>query len=107
MDPQTSFAPSYRHVAWCYDALASAYSLGAIDRAKRVHHDLIEAGDHVLYAGAGRGAEIVQACDRGAEVTCVEPCAAMALRGVFARPKAAVQNRSSFMQAGVRIACDS
>jgi len=34
----------------------------------------------VLYAGAGRGREIVGAEQRGAELTCVEPCPAMALR---------------------------
>lgn len=73
-------APPYRHVAWVYDALASAYSLGAIDRAKQVHHALIKPGDKVLYAGAGRGREIAGALPRGAEVTCVEPCPAMALR---------------------------
>lgn len=73
-------APSYRHVAWCYDALASAYSLGAIDRAKRHHHQLISEGGRVLYAGAGRGREIVGALQRGAEVTCVEPCPVMAAR---------------------------
>lgn len=71
-------APPYRHVAWVYDALASAYSLGAIDRAKAFHHALIHEGDRVLYAGAGRGREIVGACEAGAEVTCVEPSAAMA-----------------------------
>lgn len=71
-------APYYRHVAWCYDALASAYSLGAIDRAKAWHHGLIKPGDKVLYAGAGRGREITGALQRGAEVTCVEPCPAMA-----------------------------
>ena len=72
-------APTYRHVAWVYDALASAYSLGAIDWAKAVHHDLIKPGDRVLYVGAGRGREILGACQRGAEVTCIEPCPAMAL----------------------------
>eukprot|EP00752_Nemacystus_decipiens_P013621 g12079.t1 len=34
----------------------------------------------VLYAGAGRGKEIAEAVQRGAEVTCVEPCPSMALR---------------------------
>lgn len=74
------YAPSYRHVAWVYDALASAYSLGAIDRAKRIHLDQVQANDRVLYAGAGRGREIASACERGASVTCVEPCPAMAIR---------------------------
>lgn len=72
--------PPYRHVAWCYDALASAYSLGAIDRAKAHHHRLAGPGMRVLYAGAGTGREIVAACRSGAEVTCVEPCPAMAGR---------------------------
>ena len=80
MDQRNSYAPSYRHVAGVYDLLASAYSLGAIDRAKRAHHALIRPGDRVLYAGAGRGREIIGALQRGAEVTCVEPCPAMALR---------------------------
>lgn len=70
----------YDHVAWCYDALAWAYSLGAIDRAKRAHLDLIRPGDRVLYVGAGTGREIVGACERGAVVTCIEPCPAMADR---------------------------
>ncbi|MFK7789068.1 MAG: class I SAM-dependent methyltransferase [Phycisphaeraceae bacterium] len=72
-------APTYRHVAPAYDALASVYSLGAIDRAKAFHHSLIEQGDRVLYAGAGRGREIVGAIQRRADVTCVEPCSAMAM----------------------------
>lgn len=80
MNQATAHAPSYRHVAPVYDLLASAYSLGAIDRAKRLHHGLIQAGDRVLYVGAGRGREIVDACASGAEVTCVEPCPAMASR---------------------------
>ncbi|MGB0766172.1 MAG: class I SAM-dependent methyltransferase [Phycisphaeraceae bacterium] len=79
--PRSSFdVPSYRRVARVYDLLASGYSLGAIDRSKRVHHDLIVPGDRVLYVGAGRGKEIAGACERGAEVTCVEPCPSMALR---------------------------
>lgn len=73
-------APSYRHVSWCYDAIASAYSLGAIDRAKQLHCEWVKPGMRVLYAGAGNGREIVEACQRGAEVTCVEPCPAMAER---------------------------
>lgn len=70
----------YSHVAWCYDAIASAYSLGAIDRAKRWHVGLIGPGDRVLYVGAGTGREIALACAAGAEVLCLEPCEAMARR---------------------------
>ena len=80
MNQATAHAPSYRHVAGLYDLLASAYSLGAIDRAKRHHHDLIQPGSRVLYVGAGRGREIIGACQRGADVTCVEPCPMMASR---------------------------
>ncbi|MBX2852315.1 MAG: methyltransferase domain-containing protein [Phycisphaeraceae bacterium] len=80
MNQRTAHAPSYRYVAWAYDALASAYSLGAIDRAKQIHQDYIQHGSRVLYAGAGCGNEIAEACRRGAEVTCVEPCPAMASR---------------------------
>ena len=34
----------------------------------------------MLYVGAGCGREIAGACQRGAQVTCVEPCPAMAKR---------------------------
>lgn len=80
MTDPTQTAPRYQHVAWAYDLLASAYSLGAIDRAKRWHHHLVEPGNRVLYAGAGRGREIVGTCQLGAELTCIEPCPAMATR---------------------------
>lgn len=70
----------YSHVAWCYDAVARAYSLGAIDRAKRWHVSLLKPGDRVLYIGAGTGREIPAACAAGAEVVCLEPCPAMARR---------------------------
>jgi demethylmenaquinone methyltransferase/2-methoxy-6-polyprenyl-1,4-benzoquinol methylase len=76
--PNKELAPSYRHVALVYDLFASAYSLGAIDRAKAYHQQLIKPGDRVLYIGAGRGKEIVEVCKHGTEVTCVEPCPAMA-----------------------------
>lgn len=80
MTELSAYAPRYRHVAWAYDAIARAYSLGAIDRAKRAHHGLVQQGDHVLYAGAGCGREIIHACELGAEACCVEPCPAMASR---------------------------
>ncbi|XAL99174.1 class I SAM-dependent methyltransferase [Phycisphaeraceae bacterium D3-23] len=70
----------YQHVAWCYDAVASAYSLGAIGRAKRWHVGRLRPGDRVLYVGAGTGREVALACAAGAEAVCVEPCAAMARR---------------------------
>ena len=79
MDAPPPHAPSYRHVAPVYDALSSGYSLGAIDRAKAFHQSLVNEGDRLLYVGAGRGREIVGALQRGAKVTCVEPCPAMAM----------------------------
>lgn len=80
MPCKPNHAPTYRHVARVYDLLATAYSLGAIDRAKAAHHAIIKPGDQVLYAGAGRGKEVAPACQLGAGVTCVEPCPAMATR---------------------------
>lgn len=72
----------YGHVAWCYDAAASAYSLGAIGRAKRWHVGRLQPGDRVLYAGAGTGREVAAACAAHPtiEAVCVEPCPAMARR---------------------------
>jgi demethylmenaquinone methyltransferase/2-methoxy-6-polyprenyl-1,4-benzoquinol methylase len=70
----------YAHVAWCYDAVARAYSLGAIGRAKHWHVAHVRPGDRVLYIGAGTGREAAPACDAGAEVVCIEPCKAMARR---------------------------
>ncbi|MEM9415262.1 MAG: class I SAM-dependent methyltransferase [Planctomycetota bacterium] len=72
----------YGHIAWCYDAVSSAYSLGAIGRAKRWHVARLRPGDRVLYVGAGTGREVAVACatQPGIEVVCVEPCGAMARR---------------------------
>lgn len=80
MNVRLNHAPPYRHVSAVYDALASSYSLGAIDRAKSFHHRHVRRGDSVLYAGAGRGQEVVGALRLGAEVTCIESSPAMALR---------------------------
>jgi ubiquinone/menaquinone biosynthesis C-methylase UbiE len=70
----------YRHIAWCYDAIASAYSLRAIGRSKRWHLSFVKPGMRVLYLGAGTGKEAAAAVAMGAEVTCIEPCPAMARR---------------------------
>ncbi|MCG8590516.1 MAG: class I SAM-dependent methyltransferase [Proteobacteria bacterium] len=71
---------AYARVAWCYDELAQLYSLGRIGRAKRDHLGALAPGDRVLYAGAGRGAEAVQAARLGARVTCLDRTEAMLVR---------------------------
>lgn len=67
----------YGRVAWCYDAVASAYSLGRVRAAKRAHLAEIRAGERVLYAGAGTGEEVVAAALRGARVAAVDCSPAM------------------------------
>jgi demethylmenaquinone methyltransferase/2-methoxy-6-polyprenyl-1,4-benzoquinol methylase len=67
-------------VAWCYDALAAAYSWGRIQRSRRLHLGLLEPGDEVLYAGVGRGREAIEAARVGARVTAVDLSAAMLKR---------------------------
>jgi demethylphylloquinol methyltransferase len=63
---------SYDQVAPYYDLLAHLYSGGGIKRAKLAHLTLIRPGTRVLYAGAGTGAECVEAAAIGAQVTVVE-----------------------------------
>ena len=70
---------SYDRVAWCYDEIASVYSLGRIRKAKLAHLIEVEPGDRVLYAGVGRGEEAVEAARRGARVTALD-CAPEMLR---------------------------
>ena len=63
---------SYETVAWCYDALARIYSLGAIARAKAWPVARLRPGDRVLYAGIGSGEEAVLAARLGARVTGID-----------------------------------
>jgi ubiquinone/menaquinone biosynthesis C-methylase UbiE len=70
-------------VAWCYDELAAAWSLGRIGAAKRWHLAQLAPGAHVLYAGAGRGAEALLALRQGARVTAIDCSPGML--GRFAR----------------------
>lgn len=67
----------YDGVAWCYDALAAAYSMGRIARSRRRHLKGLAPGDEVLYAGAGRGREAIAAARAGARVTAVDLSSAM------------------------------
>lgn len=71
---------SYDRVAWCYQELAAAYSLGAIRVAKASQLDELPAGSRVLYAGVGRGEDALQAARRGIAVTGLDHSAAMLRR---------------------------
>jgi len=71
---------SYGGVAWCYDELATVYSLGQIDRAKESQAREFQAGDRVLFAGVGRGRDAIAAARRGARVTCLDVAPAMLRR---------------------------
>jgi len=71
---------SYDAVAWCYDELASAYSLGRIARACRAQQRHLQPGDRALYVGVGRGRDALEAASRGVHVTAVDVSAAMLRR---------------------------
>lgn len=71
---------SYGRVAWCYDEIAAAYSLGRIRRANAEHLRHVKRRDRVLYAGVGRGAQVAAALDLGADVTALDLSPAMLRR---------------------------
>jgi len=77
--PQQSIR-SYDGVAWCYDGLASAWSLGRIGRAKAWQVESVKPRDRVLYVGIGSGEEAVLAARRGARVTGIDVSPAMLRR---------------------------
>lgn len=91
--PQIEANPSpYDRIARFYDFLSWFYSGGGICRAKNVHLSYLQPGVEVLYAGAGTGAECVEAAKRGARVTAVDSSSAMLS-----------QLESRFMKAGLRV----
>ncbi len=63
---------SYDAVAFLYDELAAAYSLGRIQRSKASQLAAIARGDRVLYAGVGRGSDALLAARFGARVTAID-----------------------------------
>lgn len=67
-------------MAWCYDALASVLSGGAIERSKLVHVGEIEPGARVAVAGAGSGSDAVAAALVGARVTAIDVAPSMLAR---------------------------
>lgn len=62
----------YDAVAFLYDELAAAYSLGRIRRSKQSQLAAIARGDRVLYAGVGRGSDALLAARFGARVTAID-----------------------------------
>ncbi len=72
--------PRYDPVAWCYQELAAAYSLGQIRAAKISQLPELAAGSRVLYAGVGRGEDALLAARRGVVVTGLDCSAAMLRR---------------------------
>ncbi len=71
---------SYDRVAWCYEAIAAAGSLGAIPRMKAAQVEAFVAGQRVLYVGVGAGEDAVLAARRGVELTCLDRSPAMLRR---------------------------
>ena len=71
---------SYARLAWCYDELAAAWSLGAIPRAKTASVADVAVGESIVFAGVGRGAEALRAARAGAQVTGVDVAAPMLAR---------------------------
>lgn len=59
-------------MAWSYDVTSALYSLGRIGAAKRSSVETVKAGDRVLFAGAGSGAEALVAARKGGVVTCID-----------------------------------
>lgn len=68
---------SYESVAWCYQELAAAYSLGTIRAVEASQLIELAAGSRVLYAGVGRGEDALLAARRGIAVTGLDCSAAM------------------------------
>ncbi len=68
---------NYDAVASFYETLANLYSFGLIRRAKMAQLDHLEAGDRVLYLGAGSGEDAVAAARAGVDVTAIDLSALM------------------------------
>lgn len=77
----------YLRVAPFYDRLATTYSLGAIDRSRRVHLAYLRSNSKVLYAGAGTGQEAMGAAELGHDVALWDPSAAMLERAAQRRAR--------------------
>ena len=62
----------YRYVAPLYDGLAALYSGGQMRACKAAQAAGLKAGERVLYAGGGAGADACLAAARGCSVTVVD-----------------------------------
>ena len=62
----------YDRTAWFYERAADIYSVGQILESKRWQLRDVEAGDKVLFVGAGSGEDVILAAQKGAEITVVE-----------------------------------
>lgn len=70
----------YGAVASFYDELAELYSRGRIAASKRSQLVHLAPGDRVLYVGAGRGEDVLEAARKGVRVTAVDLSGAMLRR---------------------------
>ena len=62
----------YGRTAWFYERAAHIFSGGQIRASKQWQIQWLEAGQRVLYVGAGNGEDVVMAAQRGVQVTVVE-----------------------------------
>ncbi|MCP4905994.1 MAG: class I SAM-dependent methyltransferase [bacterium] len=65
-------AHSYDGVAYCYDELASLYSLGRIEMSKQSQIGSLSPTERVLFAGVGRGRDAIAAARCGVAVTAID-----------------------------------
>ena len=68
---------SYDAVAGAYETASNLFSGGKISASKAAQLPHIEPGDAVLYLGVGAGEDAVPACEKGANVTCIDLSAGM------------------------------
>jgi ubiquinone/menaquinone biosynthesis C-methylase UbiE len=67
----------YGAFAWCYEAIARFYSLGAIGRVKASQVAAMRPGDRVLYVGVGMGEDAILAARKGVQLSCLDVSPAM------------------------------
>lgn len=63
---------NYNRAAWFYDASANLFSAGRSRASKKYAVAQLEAGDRVVFLGAGSGEEAILAAKNGVQVTCLD-----------------------------------